>query len=196
MGNVLRNVALAGALVAGAGTMAGCANPELDGVGRSDTYGPGSLLTVNGECDPTTTTVVLDENGDWKGYAVGDISVNNSLYGSPEQNAQDELRIEAVGRVGTSDVTEVVFRNGRYHDGVIEVVDGLPFDETLEAGDEYRVDVEDLAEGDEGHRDLTFEIREGVYKAVITVEPVSTDPIDGVEVTLAQDCKTYAPVAN
>lgn len=195
MGNTLRNLAIAGGLLAGAATL-NSSLPEGYTGPKADTYGPGSMLATEAGCDPTTTVVVLDENGDRKAYAVDDLSVRNNVFNSPEQNIEDELLVTAVGRVGTSDITEVVFANGRNHDGVIEVVDGLPFDETLEAGNEYRVDVEDLRDGEAGHRDLTFEVREGVRKATLTVEPASQNPTDGVELTLVQDCGTYAPVAN
>jgi len=194
-GEVLAGAALATAVFVGV-TANGCV-PESAVVngGSTETYGPGSMLTPEGECYPATQAIVLDQNGDRVAIGVKDLSVSGSIFRTPEQAIEDELLVEAVGRVGTTDVTEVVFSNGRYHDGVIEVVDGLVFDETLEAGEEFRVDVEDMRD-DEGTTSLTFEIREAELKSTLTVEPVSDDPADGVRVSHDQDCETFAPVAD
>lgn len=176
---------LTAALTAGAG-LVGCA---------SDTYGAGAVLTQEAGCNPIETTVTLDTKGDRLAYAVDDLSVRNNGFKSPEHNIDDELKVTAAGRVGTAEVTEIVFENGGGHDGVIEVLSGLPFDQTLEAGEEYRVDLEDLrANPDEDRREVVFEIREAELKTEVTVRPVGTDPADGATVTFEQDCATYAPV--
>ena len=200
MGNTLRNLAIAGGLLAGSATLYSCAPESLREVGTYggavDTYGPGSVLSEEKGCDPITTTITLDTNGDRVAYAVDDLSVDNGVFRTAEQNVEDELLVTAVGRVGNQEVTEVVFENGRYHDGVIEVLSGLPFDQTLKAGEEYRVDLEDLrANPDEDRRQVVFEIREAELKTEVTVRPVGMDPADGATVTFAQDCTQYAPVA-
>lgn len=190
----------AATLVAGA---ASCIAPER-------TYGEGSVLFPEGGCNKTTTEVVLDANGDYLHYAVDDMSVDSDRLrggtdiGGGERAARaavnDQLRVEAVGRAGTSEVTEVVFQGSEGQDLVIEAVEGLPWDQTVPADEEYRVSVEDLRKGlldkeSDSEGALTFAVREYDREAGITVQALE-DPQAGAAVTFTQDCSRHAKVAD
>ena len=181
MGNVIRNIAMAGALM---GAAAGCA----------ETHGPGTLATPERGCLPTESSVVLDTNGDHFDYGIQDVSFGDSE--GPTRGIRDTLRVEAVGVTGTSSVTEVVFSGD--HSFVISKVKGLPFDETMQgnriARDEFRVQMDELrdAEDDKTHT-LSFEVREADLGADVIVKPAD-DPSEGVTVSLSQDCGRQAPV--
>ena len=188
MGKRMNALMMAGAVVAG-GALAGCATPER-------TFGPGSGVTAQGDCDQITTTKQFDDNGDYYDYAVSDVSVDaDILRGAGEEGAHDatndQLHVHAAG-VGRK-VTEIVFSGSEGQDLMVESVSGLPWDQTVDGDNEIRVDVDDLRAADAEHDTLTIEVREDVRKATISIKALA-NPEDGAAVTFDQDCGVYAKV--
>lgn len=180
MGNIIRNVAMAGALM---GAAAGCA----------ETHGPGTLATPEGGCLPTESSVVLENAGEHFDYGIQDLSFGEEFG---ERGIHDTIRIQAVGVTATDTVTEVVFSGDQSF--VISKVEGLPFDETMQGDakgrDEFRVQMDELRDTEDDQvATLSFELREADLGVSVVVKPAD-DPSDGVTVSLSQNCEPQARV--
>lgn len=192
-----RRVLTAGALVVLGGLAAG---------GCAETSGPGSAWMRGSDCDPTTTTRVFDTaagytdqgfsiDADSMFYGINDMSADASI--SDGGRIEDKLTITAVGVEGDPDVDETIVRELVFEgeDIVIEQVEPLPFDQTQEADEEYRVDVAELRARPAGHRKFSFWLREGVSRVFLTVRP-DQDPANGATLTIDNDCEPAPEVSD
>lgn len=161
--------------------------------GCAETYGEGSMLTDNNGCDPTSTTIKLDEAGDGFRYAIDDLSVEGpdlhveAWDVSSVGRVEDHLTVEAVGVEGSDRVDEIVVTGEKM---IIEVIDTLDVDMTQEADEEFRVDLSDIREDEDNT--FAFEVREGNSETRVTVEALAV----GANVTVEQNCVAQPTVVD